>query len=305
MLKDKLYIKPVGGLCNRLRAIGSATIIAAQLNKRLVVFWGRDVYLNSKFHDLFAPSPHFDVIEERQWLGKKALLPYLPGSKPTFLFRKLMHWLTCRFLDIQQQIYFEDFDEVVAPLVKEVNPSTIKSMKEFENNSFELFHKLIEPLHRSGSIFICTAWKLAPWQDYKKFFVPISPLNDRIIAIAYDFEHTIGVHIRRSDHLSATTYSLLDAFVRAMECELANDKRTNFYLATDCLRTERRLKTLFGDKIRTLTKSSYDRNSRLGIQEGLIDLYVLARTRKILGSYYSSFSQVAAEISGIEETTVL
>jgi hypothetical protein len=305
MSQDKIYIKPVGGLCNRLRALGSATQIANQANKRLVVFWGRDEHLNCKFSDLFMPSPYFDVIEEKQLIGKKALFPYLPGSEPTTSIRKSLNWLSCKILNIKHLIWFEDFDNAVAPLVREVNPKALNSMKAFEINSFTYIKQLLEPVYLSGSTFLCTAWKLTQWQNYKELFVPVSTIQEKIDALSEDFDNTIGVHIRRSDHMSATTFSQLHKFELAMQEALENEPRTNFYLATDCKQSEHQLKNTFGGRVRIFQKRSLDRNTPIGIQEGVTDLYTLAKTRKLLGSYFSSFSQVAAEIYGIEEETVL
>jgi hypothetical protein len=41
------------------------------------------------------------------------------------------------------------------------------------------------------------------------------------------------------------------------------------------------------------------RKSVGGIQDAAIDLWILSRTQKILGSYRSSFSETASEIRGI------
>lgn len=305
MSEDKLYIKPVGGLCNRLRAIGSASVIASQTGKKLVVFWGRDEHLNCKFSSLFMPSTHYDVLEEKQWLNKKALYPYLPGSKPTSVFRKSANWLTCQILGIQHQVWYEDFNNTVSTLVGEVNPTTIESMRAFEMSSFEHLQQLIKPIYTSGSSFICTAWKLVPWENYKEFFVPIPQLQDIINKTSQNFYHTIGVHIRRKDHDIAIRYSAESAFITAMQHELNKDYKVDFYLSTDCLQTERKVADRFTGKVQFYTKKSYDRNSQQGIQEALIDLFVLANTKKLLGSYCSSYSQVAAEISGIQEETIL
>ena len=41
-------------------------------------------------------------------------------------------------------------------------------------------------------------------------------------------------------------------------------------------------------------------NDPRGIQDAVIDLYSLANCRKLIGSYWSSFSEVAAQLRGIE-----
>ena len=287
-----------------MRAIDTAVILAAQLGKQLVVFWGRDIYLNCKFSDLFIASEYFDVIEERQWLGKKSLFPYLPGSKPATLFRKAMYSFTKLVFNIRQEIWFENFEEAVSPLLQDLTPSSIASMQEFEKKSFSHIWPLLEHLDNTGSAFICTAWRLLPVQNYAKHFVPIEALQYKINEITGRFSHTIGVHIRRTDHISAIEHSDLQKFINAMDYELKANNITNFFLATDCQEVEAAILKMYPSKILTYSKSSYNRNTAHGIQEALVDLYCLSKTHKVLGSYMSSFSQTATEISGIEEVTV-
>jgi hypothetical protein len=97
---DKIYLKPVGGLCNRMRAIDSGVSLAGQFNKRLVVSWERDYHLNYKYSDLFKPSEHFDTIEEPYWFGKKSLYPYLPRTKPVTPVRDSTHGVQEALIDL-------------------------------------------------------------------------------------------------------------------------------------------------------------------------------------------------------------
>lgn len=304
MYKDKLYLKPVGGLCNRMRTVDTAATLVEKLEKRLVVFWGRDIYLNCRYCDLFKASTYFDVIEENQWLGRKALFPYLPGSTPSSSFRSLLYSFTKSAYRIENEIWFEDFEEALASLSAEVKPESMRNMKEFEEMSFAHITPLLTPLYGRGNAFICTAWKLVPEHNYARHFVPIESLMNRINKTASNYSTTIGVHIRRGDHRLATAYSSLEKFTSIMRQELDYKSDSTFYLTTDCKQTEEQLLRQFPNKILTSPKSSYDRNTAGGIQDALVDLYALSKTKKILGSYYSSFSEVAAAISDIEEVTV-
>ena len=58
------------------------------------------------------------------------------------------------------------------------------------------------------------------------------------------------------------------------------------------------LKDIFGERILTLPRAA-DRNSIAGMQDALVELYVLSHTRKIMGSMQSSYSETAAQISNI------
>jgi len=72
-----------------------------------------------------------------------------------------------------------------------------------------------------------------------------------------------------------------------------------FFLATDSPEEEQDMKKLFGDRIITFAKK-LDRNNPEAIQDALVDLLCLSKTRKIIGSFYSSFSDIAADIGYIE-----
>ena len=51
-----LYVEPVHGLGNRLRAYASAAALARKTNRSLVVVWIPDVHVNARFSDLFDTS---------------------------------------------------------------------------------------------------------------------------------------------------------------------------------------------------------------------------------------------------------
>jgi hypothetical protein len=79
---------------------------------------------------------------------------------------------------------------------------------------------------------------------------------------------------------------------------LTADETTHFFLATDDVNVELELKLIFGDRIISPPKD-LSRQTVAGIQAAVVDLFVLAGTGRILGSYWSSFSEVAAWIGDI------
>ncbi|MCF2609404.1 hypothetical protein I6E75_03920 [Prevotella copri] len=59
------------------------------------------------------------------------------------------------------------------------------------------------------------------------------------------------------------------------------------------------LKSKYPNRIITLMDDT-DRNSLEGMKFAMVDLFCLSKTRKIIGNVASSYSQIAAEIGGIE-----
>ena len=105
----------------------------------------------------------------------------------------------------------------------------------------------------------------------------------------------VGVHIRRGDHNLAQERSPTAAFIERMAAE---DAAVRFFLATDSPAEEHALSIHFPNRIITASKA-FGRDSTAGMRGAVVDLYALARTSRLLGSYWSSFSETAAEIGGI------
>lgn len=301
---NHIYIKPVGGLCNRMRTIDSCVSLALKHNKQVTIIWGRDRFLNCRFSDLFQSSESYHVVEENQYFGKKALFPYLPGSRPTSFLKSGLYKITKLVLRINKEIWFEYLDSALVPLRETPGPEQTINMKSFESKALVNLSPFISAIREVNNVFVCSAWRLWPEQNYRLRFVPTEFLRNKISEVTGQFNQTIGVHIRRSDHDLAIQNSGLNKFKEAMNRELHRNNKHTFFLATDCKETENELKKAYPGKIISFQKQSYNRNSTAGIQDALVDLYCLSKTAKVLGSYFSSFSQVAAEILGIEEHTI-
>ena len=109
---------------------------------------------------------------------------------------------------------------------------------------------------------------------------------------------TIGIHIRRTDNIGSITHSPTSLFIERMKEEIRKDEKCLFYLATDSEKEKEQLKKIFGKNLITSPHAA-DRNSINGMKDALTELYILSRTNKILGSMQSSYSETAAQISGI------
>lgn len=129
-------------------------------------------------------------------------------------------------------------------------------------------------------------------------FKPKMSIKNKVLSNNREF---IGLHIRRSDNEMSIKYSPTKLFLDVIEKEIENDSTVKFYLATDDLQEEKIINDRFGDRICTYKKRSVDRNTEAGIVDAMIDLTNLASCRKIYGSYYSSFSDVAAIWGNIEK----
>jgi len=144
-----------------------------------------------------------------------------------------------------------------------------------------------------------------PWnvrENFLEYFNKLKPINIiakivRKFSYKYNLKDVVGVHIRRRHRLSKKEnidpISSDEKFIEKMNEILKEDPSTKFLLCTDCKKTENKFKELFAEKIIFYPKKSLDKTTILGTQYGLIDLLLLSKTKHILGSYRSTFNELA------------
>lgn len=269
-----IIIRTIGGLCNRMRALNSA-IHLGKINKqnRIKLVWERNKDLNASFNDLFEPiegvkvaeyNPifnHFDLFAKR----KKTIVQKIKYKALKHYFKVLEY----KYLDnqtIRNYRYNSDYWENLKPNV-------------VLDTCYDFF-------------------EIKPETNHYQLFVPRYHLKKRIKHEVSRFgDYTVGLHIRRTDNKNAIEYSSTDLFIDKMEALLKNNPETRFFLATDDPQLEDDLCKRFGSTILTQKSKDLDRNSKKAIEDAVVDLYSLSQTQLILGSYWSSFSNVAAEIN--------
>ena len=143
----------------------------------------------------------------------------------------------------------------------------------------------------NNSLLICACHDIIKECDYS-MFKPRDSIKNRCLVNIND--KVIGIHIRRTDNEKSVSCSPTELFVQKMNEEIEAMEAVRFFLATDAPKEEALLKERYGNRIMINPKTSLDRNNPIAIQEALLDLYSLSRCRRIYGSYYSSFSDVAA-----------
>ena len=111
----------------------------------------------------------------------------------------------------------------------------------------------------------------------------------------------IGVHIRRTDNALSIGKSPLDLYIDSMYKSIEDNPDVKFYVASDSKEEKEKLKNIFLDRIYFLD-CVQKRDSLEGITDAIIELYLLSSTKKIYGSFASTYSTLAADISKIDCT---
>lgn len=268
MKTKKIVFVPVGGLGNRMMAICSVASLCKYYKKSLEIIWFKDNALNATFHSLFRPIELDDVK-----LREASFIDYLMFDRP----RKHNLYIP----EIYQKAAFK------------------KCI--YENDAFRrhLNNDDFSDLSLECNIYMASFSRIAN-SDINDFsFKPASDIQENIDRLKKQIgEKCIGIHIRRGDNIYSIKGSPISSFISKMDKELSNDPDLSFYLATDSEEVKKELYQIYGDRIISFDRPA-DRLSESGMKDALTELYLLASTKKIFGSFRSTFSQVAAEIGKI------
>lgn len=267
---NKITFVPIGGLANRMRTIASALMLSQQTNSRLNIVWFKDWALYAPFGMLFEPIVK-EGLSLREAEGYDTLLFDRPRKKNLYLpaVYQSMAFADCIYERSFYSLTQQNFD-----FVKWVN--------------------------EKKNVYMASYTAFQPYENtlMSELFVPVPMVRDKIEKRCSSFsENMIGVHIRRTDNIASIEKSPLELFYRELDLELDKNERNLIYLATDSEEVKSMMKKRYGNKILSSTAPA-DRSSIDGIQDGIADMYTLARTNKIYGSFQSSFSEIASQIGG-------
>jgi len=266
-----LIVRPLGGLCNRLRTISSAYELANSTGNKLKIIWDIDNYsLHAPFFKLFKSIPGI-VIEEN----------YIDSKRKFGLFLLRRFWMTnTSFTFITQSFLYKTIDD--------------KWSEEKLKTYFE------RQLKNKKNLYVECCWDFYPINKKYYLFKPIDELQKIIDVESQKItSQTIGIHIRRTDHTIAIKESPLELFFSKIKELCEQHIHINFFLSTDDKEVEYTLNEMFKGRIITYSNQK-SRSSDEGVQQAVIDLFLLGKTKKIIGSFWSSFSMAAAEIGDIE-----
>lgn len=258
-----IVIKPTGGLANRMRALDSAISLSKKHQLSLHLIWELDPTCNCKFTDLFVRPD-----------GINSLVQVKAGVKT-------------KFLNVIARLYF-----YCMPNHSYINQPVMDKLLHDKSDCEELLSTQHTYISTDSRFYTPLS---------KALFSTIQPKDSlQNIIDSYSVQNMIGVHIRRTDNKVSIANSPTKKFIDQMKKEAEKDKHVRFFLATDDPSTETAMREIFKGKIITHVKKSLNRNDASAIKDAVIDLYCLAGSRKIIGSFWSSFSDVAAQINDRE-----
>ena len=249
------------GIGNRLRTIASTYKICKETNHKLFVFWPIEDDLNASYDDLF----------------EKNNLQIISIKCNRYLHNFLLYFFK-----------YNRISKILKSLI--INGDFILKNKE---------EKLFQYFQNNKFILIRTCYELNENYNLKDFKFNFKNIIQNSILFKNNLienNYLIGVHIRRTDNVWSTENSPTNLFIdRIKEIE---KERTDLliYIASDDPTIKDEFINEFGNKIISQPITSYNRNNKTGIIDATIELYNLSICNIILGSYGSSFSQIASKI---------
>lgn len=264
-----IIIEPCAGLGNKLLGLGSAYSVAQKLNRELVVLWKREVGCNVRSTELFELPMQVVEISENGF--KKEPLAHFSSNQIKKKYR-------------QQATRFLECDDV----------EQIKKETGYEG--------LLRVIEKEPVIYIKSFGPICELDAASYTFLkPSAGIEEKGKRLFGQLDsHTVGVHVRRTDHAEAIANSPLALFAERMKAETEADKKTGFFVATDDETVKKELRELLpGVRLIFNESGIIDRNSKEGLEDAFIEMLALSRCRKILGSFNSTFSLLPSYIGNI------
>lgn len=266
----KIYIEPIGGLCNRMRVIASAFESMKSSGGKIVVNWVATDELNCPMKALFTVSttpPDCIILEQTDSSSIGRLL-----MKAAYYYFRIV----CRNrLDDNTVLQAKANGDILLE-----DRTYYQTCETFQKDARGLDFSIFTPnpvLYRKAQS------KISRISENGKYRV-------------------VGVHIRRTDHGVSIQDSPTELFFRLLDASISKDDSVRFYIATDDMSVREsfdrkynagRAVVFFNDS------KELSRNTAEGIKAAYVELLTLSLTERIYGSSGSSYSETAAALRKI------
>ncbi len=256
-MKNKIISVSQGGLANRMMCLINSMKISDVTGRELLLFWPKDKSCNCNFKDLFEN----DIKE----VSKEELKEVITSKDYEIYQKDLKNFKNkkgCILIDSARFIAF--LREEVRFRVREI-PEEL------------------------GEEFMIHLKKIKIKKEFLKIAEEFSKKFNKDI---------IGIHIRKGDYKTLkggiAKVSNDELYIEIMNKELKENSNTNFFLATQEEETEKKFKDIFNDKIIIYPKKTKTRGDEGAVREALIEFILLSKTKKIYGTFESTFSQLTS-----------
>jgi len=266
------------GLGNRLCALGSCIRIVKKLNTQLVIYWGVNKYCGCPYDQLFKDYASW-VIQRNDGVTH---FPKLYEDSH-LIYKQSGLWEA-----IVKQRDLEDFKAIVVQTFRWAYLE-----EEYKNADISGdYNPHMETVIKE--IGVCL-----------KNIKMVSYITDEIQRWQQGIEGCVGVHVRRGDIVK---HQNLRHASRSIPEQLYFDEldKTDepIFLCTESLGVANQFENRYGHRVYRYYTRSHDRSTIEAIQDALIEMYLLASTKRIVAGP-SSFNRIASVIGNIPLQTII
>lgn len=257
-----IHLIPYAGLGNRMRVISSVYNFTRNQPYNLVIHWNKEGGLNASFYSLFQPVEGLEIRDSKIADFFLYNYPNKFNLKFPLLFDKLGSHKSYHSIGLNS----------------------------INNLNFDKEEIILSTYSQQGELY-----------PLSELFIPTKDIQNIIDTIKSGFsEYTVGCHIRRTDNIDAIKNSSLELFESKIESLFKRNSNAKIFLCTDDFRVKDYLIRKYS-KDRILTyNSTLNRYSYIGIRDAVVELYLLASTDLIWGSFYSSYTEMASSLYGTQ-----
>lgn len=267
----ELTVIPLEGLANRMFAIAAGFYLAEKTNRELTVIWQKNKGLNADYQDIFQYNPSEFRLKSVSPLIYN--LYYDIPRKKNFYLPKFFH-----LLDSNKWIYH------------------ISAQTAFLDDDF--FFESASKLKKNLIVSSCYPFYEPNPEIYKSLFKPTETVKNRMKEIYEGRQIDLSIQIRRTDHKLSKEKSPVSLFEGAVITELSSKPDALIFLATDDREVKHYFKERFPNNIIYNHKDAR-RDCRDGIIDAVAEMFIMAESKKIYGSYSSTFSLMAALLGNV------
>ena len=275
------------GLGNRIEGLVSAFILAVVTDRAFVVDWRAQSKCNAELRDLF-DNPGFD------WEADWSRLRYDESKRQGF------YYAYCRACPIRTRS--ADLTDTWDKLLCSPNAGFDAESRIVSIRSTQWFAPVLamNPHLREK---VC---RLFGADMYGTVAPKLLKLNAELRARMDAFKHearwtpeteVISLQIRRLEGFGISE-DIADAFLRCASAITKDSDKAKYFLATDHIPTREAFKAYLGDRLIHMD-SIFDRESRRGIQDAVLEMYLLGEASNMIMSPYSTFGDISHARTGL------
>lgn len=255
-----LLVRCHGGLGNRIRALAAARRVSRLLGRRLLLHWPIDPHHIVCHYGALFETPHFEVCDSFPAMARLPTRHHWVGKSPTFVDPGLAEDVA---LVWEQNFFWVRGDEGV--VWGQYGPEGVK-----------------DPVVRSELLAEFDALRPAP------------AVRREVEAFSRGMGgDVVGVHVRRGDNAWSNANCPDGEFFRALDPLVERSPSASLLLATDG--DESPFRARYGGRVLSYRVRSADPRASPGAAvDALTTLLLLSRTRLIVRSSSSTFSQCAS-----------